>query len=505
MRRGAWQVRGGKIAEGGSRFSSAGGVERRGVTALSIRDYVAMVAGFLLCFTISWTLGHGRIFWEDEMLGWMLLTDPSWHHMIQAWNQGADGGGFAFYASGRIWLHLFGPSEVAFRAYSATCFGLAFAVNWMTFRRFYERWVTGFALFNTWFCSPPIVLHLVEGRFYGLLMLFASAVLWLVIRLQDSVGRTPVRLYVGFFAANAVLTTSHLLGVVYSVFLLVALVALDLLAGRRRPALYVCAAASWLLLLPERYSIEASAAVGRPWFWTVQPPLYRLLGPLTGYSGEIAAVIALLLVPLGISVQRQRGAWHGELLQAYRARRSLYVGSFALVLTAVAFLLEGFVGPSLFINRYLMPRLDCDCLCDGGGGAAYAMGGDSSYAHIRKSSRARKASGRRDSGAGRSNSELGVPAPAAFDLPTRGLHAGANSDASERGARPDRRRVHVHGAGGTAAQFRSGIPVSAGLGSKCERSRTQGGGDALPPNAKLAAGGVLFGFDCGLRIIYPHP
>ena len=57
---------------------------------LGALDFVGMLAGFLLTLTVTCVLSRGRIFWEDESLGWMLLHDPSWQHMVQAWRSGAD-------------------------------------------------------------------------------------------------------------------------------------------------------------------------------------------------------------------------------------------------------------------------------------------------------------------------------------------------------------------------------------------------------------------------------
>ena len=322
---------------------------------LGTGDYFGMALGFLFALAVSYLLAHKRIFWEDEMLGWMLLTDPSWRHMIEAWRAGADGGGLAFYASCRAWFHLFGHSEVSFRLYSATCFGLAFVVNWITLRRYYSCWIVGFALFNTYFCSPPIVLHLIEGRFYGLLMLGASLCLWLAIRQTDSSRLASSGLCLAFFLANALLTTSHLLGIAYSCSILAGLIAVDLTRGRLQPVLYASVAASWLLLIPEREAIHASAQVGKPWFWTVQPSVLRLFAPLTSFSAEESLVVGVLLILSVWSVARRRQGWRRALLPAFDARRGAYLFAASLFLVPVAFLAEGFFGPSLFINRYLMP------------------------------------------------------------------------------------------------------------------------------------------------------
>lgn len=324
-------------------------------SGLSLVDLLCMLLGLLLCLSISFVFARGRIFWEDELLGWMLLRDPSWRHMIAAWKLGADGGGFGFYVTARAWLHLFGPSEVSLRMYSAACLGLAFAVVWATARRYYSVGVVAFALFNTWFFSPPLVIHMAEGRFYGLLTLSATIVVWLTMVPARRSGPTAVYLYPLAFLCHALLTTSHLLGIVYSCFLLSALIALDWISGRARPALYVCSAAAWLLLIPERAAIVASAQVGKPHFWTTPPTLYNFLGAYTAFSGQVAGVLALLAVALILTLRRAPAGWRATMKSAFRARYPVWVVTLALLLVPIAYVLEGLFGPSLFVNRYLMP------------------------------------------------------------------------------------------------------------------------------------------------------
>jgi hypothetical protein len=48
-------------------------------------DFAGTLTGFILTILTTCVLSHGRIFWEDELLGWALLQDPSWHHMLRAW------------------------------------------------------------------------------------------------------------------------------------------------------------------------------------------------------------------------------------------------------------------------------------------------------------------------------------------------------------------------------------------------------------------------------------
>ena len=321
----------------------------------SLQEVLLLGQGVVLTLVISYTFGHGRIFWEDEMLGWMMLRDPSWRHMLQAWKLGADGGGFAFYLTGRAWFSLFGPSEVSFRMYSGVCFAAAFGVVWLTVRRFYRLGIVTFALYNTFFFSPPIVLHMAEGRFYGLLVLGTALAAWLATLPPRVTRISPGRLCGLAFLIHALLTTSHLLGIVYSVSLVIATALIDRSRGHMRPQLYLAAAASWLLLLPERTAILASAAVGKPFFWTTQPTVRRFLGAYSAFSAEIAGVLLVLAVTAGLTLWFDRRTKPTHLPMAPQERGPVYVLTLTLLLIPLAFFVEGFVGPALFISRYLLP------------------------------------------------------------------------------------------------------------------------------------------------------
>lgn len=326
-------------------------------------DLLCMASGLLFSLLISYVFSHKRIFWEDELLGWLLLRDPSWRHMVAAWRTGADGGGFGFYLLGRLWLKLFGPSEISLRMYSAAALGLAFVVLWATLRHFYKLRVVFFALFNTWFFSTYIVVHMAEGRYYGLMVLSTALVTWLAMVPTRKLGRTALYLYPLTFVLHALLTTSHQLGIVFSAFLLTCTAILDRMQGRFRPALYASGVAAWLLLLPEREAIAATARVGKPHFWTTAPSFSNFVGAYTGFSAEIAIVLLLLASLTFMSLRRALLvggiAPRQVLAKAYRARRPVWVVTAAFLLIPVAYLVEGKFGTWLFVNRYLLPVAIC--------------------------------------------------------------------------------------------------------------------------------------------------
>jgi hypothetical protein len=312
-----------------------------------------LVPSVLLLIAVPLYCARGRIFWEDEMLGFLLLRDPSFHHMVTAWLQGADGGGFSFYLTGRLWFDLFGSSVRSFRMYTEACFAAAFIVSWMTMRRFYAAAVVTWASLSIWLVSPVLVQHLAEGRFYGLFMAAVALAIYMCI-LANERCEISLPLYLGVFLANALLTTSHLLGIVYSFCVVASMVWLDQSQGRLRPKLYAAAMGSWLLLIPSLPAIRASGKVGKPFFWTTQPDWVTFVSNYTGFTLKLGVPICLLLVAILI-VLASRKSLLTTMQTAYRRRRPIYVVGLLLFLVPVVFYVEGIYGPSLCISRYLQP------------------------------------------------------------------------------------------------------------------------------------------------------
>jgi hypothetical protein len=316
-------------------------------------DFAGILLGCLLAAAVSLRLGDGRVFWEDEMLGWMMIHDPSWRHMIAAWNLGADGGGFSFYFTGRLWFWLFGASSVAFRMYSGACFALAFGATWIAARRFYRPLPVAFALFTAWFFSPALVPHIGEGRFYGLLMA-GVALATLVYVSGVDIPRSTWRLCLAAFLVHSLLVTSHILGIVYSGFLLLATFLLDRLRRQWRPALYACEIAAWAWLIPSRHAILASAAVGKPHFWIVQPSFSEFIVAYSAFSLRIAALLVLLALLVSAGFLFFRHSRRPALADAApRIPAYVLIGIFLLI--PIAFFLEGEVATPLFVPRYLVP------------------------------------------------------------------------------------------------------------------------------------------------------
>ncbi len=314
-------------------------------------DLACALAGVLFTFAISLRLSAGKLLWEDEVLGWTMLRDPSLRHMLQSWLHGTDGGGALFYLTGRLWFHVFGASNVSFRCYSAAFFSVAFVLVWFLVRRYYARTAAILGVLVGWFLSPTLAPHMAEGRFYGLFVASAAGAAWCV--LWPGKGKPGWRRLAVTFLVFSSLATSHILGVCYSSCMIAAWMVLDWRERRLRPALYLAAAAAWLWLIPSLPAVRASAAVGRPHFWTTQPTFSYFLLAYGGGSLRAALLAGAAVLLLGVAClsPQRRSAMRQEL----RSRIPILIVMLALATIPLLFYLEGFVGPPLFITRYLQP------------------------------------------------------------------------------------------------------------------------------------------------------
>ena len=312
---------------------------------------VALFGICLYCLLVS----RYRILWSDELFGWELVRDPSWRHMLRAWQLGADGGGISFYVLCRLWLGLFGHTKLAFRGFSAAGVFLAFATMWALLRRFYRPEIVAITLFTVWLGSRTILWQIVQTRFYGLL-LASSALAFLaalpggVQRGEDETNPTTHLQLLAAFGANFLLVSTHPLGLAYSAALLLAFVLVDGSRKRLRFRLYVAVLCSWSVLLFSMTAIKNSAAVGKPWFWTIKPTLLDLQALYEPLFWPTLPKLVLLVFAVAL-------LWPGErrkMAQAVRQRRYVLLPGLFLALVPVVVWVLSRRGTSYFVDRYLI-------------------------------------------------------------------------------------------------------------------------------------------------------
>jgi hypothetical protein len=311
--------------------------------------------------------------WTDEVFTWRELSDPSLWHLYYAVQHGADGGMPLFYTTAWLWAKAFGTAVLTLRMYSCVAMCAALLVTWRTLRRFYGTWATAFGVLTFWGASGLVLDENAEARFYGLFLLTVALALNIYARLI--VQPAPkLRLQVLSLLSQVALVLSHVLGIIYSGLLLLALILSDAARRRFRPRIYLFHAAGWLALLVWLPSIRASMAVGKPHGWIGKPQLKYLFPAylfapfeqwfllLERHSGdalwrmvhhvvEFAMLIALAVILL-LGLRKLLTAEQGTSPDPGSAL--LLTGYLLLSAPLILFVLSYLVTP-IFIARYMLP------------------------------------------------------------------------------------------------------------------------------------------------------
>jgi hypothetical protein len=311
--------------------------------------------------------------WMDEIFTWKEVSDPSLWHLYYAVQHGADGGQPLFYTTAWLWARAFGTGVLALRLYSCIAMCGALLVTWKTIRRFYGVWATAFGVLFFWGTSGVLLDQNAEARFYGLYLLVVAATVDLYTRLVSC--ESPTRtLFLLAFVSQAALVLTHILGIIYSSVILLALILFDAAKGRLRFRLYFVYVAGWLTLLIWIPAIRASMAAGRPRGWIAMPtltdlrtaylfadllPWLRLLKrhsleglfQIVSHMAELIIYLALAVVFLAWFRRISKSGWRTV---SDPPGALLLVGYLLLCVPVVLFVLSHIITP-VFVSRYLLP------------------------------------------------------------------------------------------------------------------------------------------------------
>ena len=325
-------------------------------------DILLITLLFALFLFASWFRSRNRIFWSDEIMGWFVLRQDTWPHLLQLWRAGIDSSGIFYYVFARQWLALFGPSELTLHLFSAFGIALSATITWFAARRFFPIQVVAAVVPLMFFLNRTALWQLANGRTYGLLMTAIALAAYALIRTgpETADANRPWPLLLTFLAL-LLLVGSHILGTLFWGAFFAGFLTRDLWFRIFRPRLYSAALAALIVVPFSWRNIQATAALGKPTFWTLKPPpldLFRGLGDYSRFTeGILAAAFLALLVT--ILIARSKGTRPPVFNPAYP--------SFYFALAVFPFLLlvmfaVSHVSTSIFVDRYLLPMLVGDAL-----------------------------------------------------------------------------------------------------------------------------------------------
>ena len=320
-------------AEGAVRPRSASLADAAGISVL--------VTALML---FSYLRARHTIFWSDEIMGWLVLRQSSLHQLLQVWRAGIDSSGIFFYLLARPWIGIFGASALALRLFSAAGVALSAAILWLAARRVYAPLPVAAAVSFVYAATLGLRWQLANGRTYGVFLTAAVCVLYLLVWGEDPKLRRPTPGFLLYTAlAYSLLMGSHILGVLYVGAFLGMQVLLDLSAKRFRPQVYAAALVSVSVLLFSRANLQATAALGKPRFWTVAPSVSELLTLSDIFAHRVTGG---LLVALGAAA-----LW----LRPRQERRAIYLLLLGFALLDLVVWGYSHVGTPIYVDRYLLP------------------------------------------------------------------------------------------------------------------------------------------------------
>lgn len=313
---------------------------------MSSADQVILVVLAVGIVAVSVYRSSAHLFWPDELLGYRLLATPTVKGMLRGWYEGADGGGLLYYLFARAWVTLFGLSELTLRLFSTLGMLISIFFIWLCGRRFASPFVVAVAVSVVYLVPVEFLWQASDGRFYG--MFLASAALCSFVFLSGTETKATPSLLLWTALAHTLLVGSHILGVVYSGFLILGM----FLVGRPREKLSLASAAAvgWILVPLSWHAARASASIAVRPFEVPPPALDDLItGPTLSdpfATGILAFLLALLVMSRFWSFRQGRAPFMPRgagifLLCAFGAMTALF--------------LKSQIGVPVFRERYLFP------------------------------------------------------------------------------------------------------------------------------------------------------
>jgi hypothetical protein len=312
--------------------------------ALQLADAIGISLFCVLLLIVSYFRSRHCMFWSDEIMGWFVLRQPTWHDLLHLWNAGIDSSGIWFYVLGRPWVAIFGASEISLHEFSAAGLAASGAILWIVARRFYSILPVAATIVFVFSASLGLSWQLANGRTYGVFLLANSLVIYLLFHGENPrFGRPSPLFLVASFAAYSFLIGSHILGVLYAGFYLAVQLAFDLRGRRFRPVLYLSVALSFLTFLLNLTNLRATIMLGKPVFWTQRPTYLNLLSMGVVFDHRVAYPMIFLLVLVLLSLR-------------YRARRApVYLLALGFTVLDILLFYYSRFATSIYVNRYTLP------------------------------------------------------------------------------------------------------------------------------------------------------
>lgn len=301
--------------------------------------------------------------WADEVFTRFEVGDRSLPHLMHALTRLGGAGMPLFSLTAWPWARVFGLSDLSLRLYSCAGMCGAFLVLIATLRRLFTARAAFLGAALGMFACMTVIDQNAEARGYGLYLLLCALAVAQMLRVAGT-SSPAARDLLLLALTQAGMVLGHVLALIFSGLLLLALVATDLSLGRIRWRVYLCFCCGWLAILPWIPAIRASMDIAKPYGWLTAPtPFGFLVGfscwlfggiyvPLDRYSTAIGVVgwAGGLFCVVALVVAAIRG-----FRNAAAPQKAALLTGLALLAAPVAFYAVSQLFTPVWVPRYMMP------------------------------------------------------------------------------------------------------------------------------------------------------
>jgi hypothetical protein len=315
---------------------------------------LAIISLLISCVVVS----NKKFFWNDELLSFYLLSDPSFTHMMGAWGDTFNQAPPLYFILGWLWAKFLGTTELSLRLFSSVMICIALTLVWIVLRRTYNFWAASIGALSTFCLSELVLYHNAEVRMYGLF----AATCALGLLQFDSINRRQEcswKISVTNTLIHGSIVLTHLFGVLYSGAILFAFILRDRYFRVFRLKVYLSIILGWMFLIPFIPSIVHQSNNHAKWFSRISAS--QLFGYYIFTSKLEVLFLFLLLISIFMYILQVIDKRGEEKITASSvngfldAEFSLLVlaGTFMLV-PVIAWIISRTITP-LLNERYIIP------------------------------------------------------------------------------------------------------------------------------------------------------
>ena len=123
----------------------------------------------------AFIVAQSKRLWNDEILSLVLIQDPSFSHMINAWGDTFNQAPPLYFILAWGWDKVFGSSDLSVRLVGSLCLCIALLVTWRCLRRIWGPSASAIGTVGLYCLSSLVLYHNTEARMYGLFVLTCSS------------------------------------------------------------------------------------------------------------------------------------------------------------------------------------------------------------------------------------------------------------------------------------------------------------------------------------------